>query len=386
MTLLVGCGLLVRSFVAADDVDLGYDPTGVLSVDVTLPDGLYPDSLSRVGFYERALREVRGLPGVREVGLNSMQPFETSAMIGTVARPGSEERAWTAYRYADAGYFRALGIPLLRGDEVRPNDPEQPDLVLDANLADELWPDGNAIGGELEFPSRVVGVVGSVREWNQERGMGTIYSDWHASPNALLHMFLMVRHDGAASTLAPRVRQTLAAIDPMVPVDVRPLPALLRAQLADRQVLLLVALAFACMASVLAATGVYAVVSFATNRRRREAAIRLALGAQGGSVGRTMMAQGVGPAVVGILIGLAGAWPAGLALRAQLFQVGPFDPLVLVGCRGIPHRRRLPGRLDPLAARGARAAGVGAAGGVRTGHGAPTARGPLQPGPAFPLT
>lgn len=331
LTMLVGFGLLLRSFVAAASVDLGYNPSDVLTVDLTLPDGLYQDPDLRIGFYEQALADIRALPGVREVGLTSMQPFETSAMTGTVSRLGAEERIWTAYRYVDAGYFRALGIPLVRGEEIRPSDPETPEIVLDAGLAAQLWPDGDVLGGALEWPSRVIGTVGSVREWNDERGIGTIYLHWRAFPDQLLHAYLMIRHDGSAAELAPRVRRALATIDPMVPAEPQPLFGLVQAQLSDRRVLLLVALAFASLASALAATGVYAVVAFATRRRRREAAIRLSLGAQSSEVGRTMMAQGLRPAVVGILIGLASAWPVGMALRAQLFQVALLDPAVIGG-------------------------------------------------------
>jgi predicted permease len=334
LTLLVGCGLLLRSFVAAASVDLGYDPADVLTVDLTLPDGLYQDPDRRIGFYEQALADIRALPGVREVGLTSMQPFETSAMTGTVSRPGAEESVWTAYRYVDAGYFRALGIPLVRGEEIRPTEPETPEVILDAGLAAVLWPEGDALGGTLEWPSRVIGTVGSVREWNDERGIGTIYLHWRAFPDQLLHAYLMIRHEGSAAELAPRVRRALAAIDPMVPAEPQPLSGLVRAQLSDRRVLLLVALAFAFLASALAGTGVYAVVAFATSRRRREAAIRLSLGARRGEVGRTMMAQGMRPAMVGILIGLAGAWPVGVALRAQLFQVELLDPVVIGGAGG----------------------------------------------------
>lgn len=334
LTLLVGCGLLLRSFVAAASVDLGYDPSDVLTVDLTLPDGLYQEPDRRIGFYEQALADIRALPGVREVGLTSMQPFETSAMTGTVSRSGAEERVWTAYRYVDAGYFQALRIPVARGEEIRPTEPETPEVVLDAGLAEQLWPDGDALGGALEWPSRVIGIVGSVREWNDERGIGTIYLHWRAFPDQLLHGYLMIRHDGSAAELAPRVRRALAAIDPMVPAEPQPLSGLVRAQLSDRRVLLLVAVAFACLASALAGTGVYVVVAFATSRRRREAAIRLSLGARRGEVGRTMMAQGMRPAFVGILIGLAGAWPVGVALRTQLFQVELLDPAVIAGAGG----------------------------------------------------
>ena len=359
IVLVIGCGLLLRSFVRAVGADLGYDPSNVVAVEVTLPDALYTEAAQRTAFYEEALHRLAAVGGARRVGITSVLPYETSAMTGTVARSGGERRAWTAFRYVDDGYFEVLDIPRLTGGPLPRTDPEEPEVLVDGRLASALWDERSPLGDALEWPSRVVGVVGSVREWDEEEGVGTIYMDFRAFPDRTHHMILLVRHEGVATDVAAAARAELERLDPMVPIDVSPLDAMVRGELSDRATLLLVATAFAVLALVLAAIGVHSVVSFTVGRRLREAAIRVSLGARPAHVSGAMMAHGAGPALVGVGAGLLVAVPAAGALRAQLFQVDRLDPLVFSGAAmflivvavlasWLPSRRA--GRVDPASA------------------------------------
>jgi predicted permease len=338
--LLVGCGLLLRSFRAAVTVDRGYRVEDVLGTDLPLPPSVYTDPARRLEYFERVLRDVRALPGVRAAGLTSVAPDAISAMMGTVgAEDATETRAWAAFRRVDPGFFEALDIPLLRGDGLPPatgglasaDDPEAAGVLVDRFLARALWPGEDAVGRRLEWGGRVAGVVGSVRSWDSESRWGAVYVDYRSDPESLQAMHLVVACGDDAAATAETLRATLTRIDPLVPLDVRPLSERLAGELADRRLLLVVAGAFALAGLALAPVGVYAVVSFAARRRVREAAVRLALGARPEQVSARLVARGMRPAAAGLATGLAAALPAATALRSQLFGVARFDPFVFAG-------------------------------------------------------
>jgi len=206
----------------------------------------------------------------------------------------------------------------------------------------------------------VGGVVGTVREWFQsDETVPAIYVDYHQRPAALDSMHFVVRYTGSTEAAARTVRAALAGVDPLVPATIEPLDARVRAALGDRRLLLAIAAWFGLLALLLSAAGVHAMVAFVAARQRRDAAIRMALGASAADVLRRSVAIGFAPVTVGVLAGAALALPLGRLMRAQLFHVAPSDPRAIGGAAAavalaavvaawLPARRAA--RVDPATA------------------------------------
>jgi putative ABC transport system permease protein len=360
--LLVASGLLVRSFIRAAEVDLGYEPANVVAIDVRLPTGSYGDASRRLAFYQTALERLRGLPGVHSAGLTSVLPHETTAYTaGTrIDVPGAKS-VMAGYRLVDRGYLETMGIPVLAGDR---RALEAGAALIDRRLMHLLWNGESPIGDRVlnsfdRAPVDVAGVVGTVREWDQgDETTGAVYVPYTRQPIASMHFVL--RHGaGADETIASAAREALRGLDPLVPVRIEPFESRVAAALDGRRLLLVIAAGFGGAALLLAAAGVYTMIAFAVARRRRETAIRLALGAGPATLQRAVVLQGLRPAAVGAVLGLVLTVPMGQAVRAHLFQVTTSDPLVLAGaCAAIllaasaaaaaPARRS--SRVDPVSA------------------------------------
>jgi putative ABC transport system permease protein len=362
LLLLVGAGLLVRSFNAAMHVDLGYDSRDVLAVDVTLPLGPYDAPERRGAFYTDALARLRSIPGVAAVGLTSVLPHASTAYTASTSVEGSTAKPVMAgYRIVDPGYFAALRIP---HSQEALGALERGEALVDRRLEQLLW-NGTLRAGDRVRSSfaidvlPVAGTVGTVREWHQEDdAVGAVYADYRRQPIAAMHVVVR-SHPGQLATVADGVRRALAAMDTRVPVRIEPLAGRVAGELDGRRLLLLLASGFGVTALFLAAAGVHAMIAFAVSRQLRDAAIRLALGARPTEIGRRVVLRGLMPAVIGALIGLALTIPMGDAVRAQLFKVTPTDPLVLagaataillaaLGAAAFPARRAA--RVDPAAA------------------------------------
>ena len=335
ITVLLLCvtGLLVRSFAAATQVDLGYDPRGVLDAAVTLPAGSYEDPPRRTAYFEAALERLRGLPEVEAAGISSHLPTDTTAYTSGTRRDVPDAKfVMGGYRLVDRGYFDVIRVPLLQGD-ARAFD--NGGALIDRRLQELLWagsrPAGeHVLNGFAYAPLPVHGVVGTIREWNQgDDTIGVVYADYRRQPQRTLSMHLMVRYRGDVAAAAAAVRRTLSSLDPMAPVDVRPLESEVAAALGARRLLLMIAVGFGAGALLLASAGVYAMIAFAVDRQRRESAIRLALGARPSALQRRVVRQGLAPALAGVAIGLSLMVPFGAIIRAQLFEVTPGDPVVL---------------------------------------------------------
>jgi predicted permease len=362
VVLLCGTGLLVRSFFAALAVDVGYDARRVLAVDVALPEARYGDPDRRMAFYDAALERLRTTPGIRAAGLTSALPDNWSTNTSGTHRDGSEARVVMAgYRLIDPGYIDAIGIERLAGSERALAD----GALIDRRLQEQLWDGRTALGDRIlngfsDVPLTVSGVVGTVREWYQgDDTTGAVYVDFHRRPQRIQAMHFVVRHDGSVEAAVRSVRGALAAVDPLVPATIEPLETRTAQSLSGRRLMLVLSGGFAMVAVLLAAAGVYAMVAFAVGQQLREAAIRLALGAHPSSLQLRVLGRGFGPAGIGVALGLVLAIPAGHALRTQLFQVQPVDPLVLVVAAATivlsaivacvaPARRAA--RVDPVAA------------------------------------
>ena len=373
LVLLAGAGLLVRSLQRLMSIDPGFDPRPLLTATVSLPDGTYRDGASQTAFFTRLLDRVRGLPGVTAAGAVNFIPLAapTAATRFTiVGRPPQAPGQWTSadIRIVDPGYFAATGIPLLRGRAASGADLASgpPIVVINETMARRYWPGEDPIGQRLqvnwthpEAHPEIVGVVGDVH-------LGTLDSDFRPmiyyvyaqEPSGT--MTLVLRHTGGAAPLTSALRATVRELDPTLPLsDAATMSTRMTQSMADRRYPMMLLSVFAGLAVVLAAIGLYGVLSYTVSRRTREIGVRMALGARSADVLRLVVGGGMRLTLIGIGVGLAGAVIAARALGALLYGVRPTDPVTLVAVAGLlcavallaaylPARRAA--RLDPVVA------------------------------------
>ncbi|MBF5045668.1 ABC transporter permease [Aggregicoccus sp. 17bor-14] len=345
LVLLVGAGLLVRSFVRLQAVDPGFRPEGVLSARVSLPDGAYPDAAARARFHTAWLEQVRALPGVEAAGLTTLLPLRGRADRGLdvegVEPPAGAVRPAVEYRAVSPGYLETLGVALRRGRALADTDGAQgaPVLLLNEAAVKVLFPGGeDPLGRRIRLRSRkapqpwttVVGVVGDVREWGLDvPARPTAYfSALQAGPSAVS---LVVRTRAAPTALLGSLRTELARLDSGLPLfEVAPLSEVVEASVGQRSLTLALMLGFALVALGLAGLGLYGVIAFGVAQRSREVGIRLALGARPAQVLRLVVGQGLRLALAGVALGLVLALALGRLLGGLLYGVQPADPLTLL--------------------------------------------------------
>lgn len=349
--LLVGAGLLGRTFLALLAVDPGFQPQGALTVRLSLP----PPADAAAGTqlanrYEELMRQFAVLPGVSAVGGSNALPltddgangsFFPGTVTGIADFSTSQALGYAEYRVASADYFAAAGIPLERGRVFRATD--QPDsahvALISRSLAEKTWGGRDAIGQTLQFgnmdgdlrPLTVVGIVGDVHE----NGLaapprGTIYVDLAQRPQVASEFSVVVRGSAPVAQMSREVRAILARHAPDIPYALAPLAAVQAASL-DRNTFTLVLFGvFAGVALALAIGGIYGLMAFSVGQRRAEFALRQALGASRGGVARLVLLRGLRIGVAGLLIGLGAALAGSHALRSLLFGVAPTDPWTLL--------------------------------------------------------
>ena len=345
--LLVGAGLLLRSFDRVQKQNPGFDRKGVVTVQLALPTSRYADSAAQTGFYDRVGEELRAIPGVREVGFISNLPFSNISgtasyeIVGRETPPGSSSPH--GYRHvADAGYFKTMGIPLLRGRlfDQRDRADSTPVVVIDQYLADKHFPAGDALGQRLELPgvagaedvyAEIVGIVGTVKrgQLSEEVKKETYFLPLaqYGSPIA---MVVLKTDLDAAAALAP-LRDAVARVDPQQPVfDLKSLDARITLSLEGRMAPLVLLVIFAGVALLLAAVGIYGVLAFAVQQRTGEIGVRLAIGASPRDVQRLVLRQGMTLAGIGLAGGAIAALFGGRLLESHLFGVDSNDPLTLL--------------------------------------------------------
>lgn len=374
LVLLIGAGLLLRSFRNLLEVDLGFRPDNVLVARVSLPSEAYKEPLKVRAFYAQLAERVRGLPSVRTVGLSTTAPFSDGGhgqifMIkGREPAPGQPNLV-AEVRDVTTGYFAAVGTPLVRGRVIDDTDnTSSPQVaVVDETLARRFWPDGNAVGKEVRLGDAsstnpwltIVGVVASVKHGGvTEDPVRYIYRPLSQSTTSSMDVVVRTASDPAALTAA--IRREVHSLDPTLPVyEVHTLEQAVARSLGTQRLTNHLLLAFALTAMLLAAVGIYGVMALGVSHRVNEFGIRLALGAAPGDILALVVGQGMRLVLLGVAIGLAGA--AGLTrfLGSLLFQVEPLDPVtfgavalvlaaVAFGACYLPARRAT--RTDPLVA------------------------------------
>ncbi|MPY88247.1 MAG: FtsX-like permease family protein [Luteitalea sp.] len=330
--LLVGSGLLIRSFLRALDVDLGFQPEKLAALRIN------PDSDSapakRNAYFNEVLRRTQSIPGVRDAALANLLPLGGNLSRGVAGK--GQTYARDAYpqgfvRIVSEGYFGTMGVPLRAGRDFtnRDSPTSEPVVILNEMLANMLWPGEDPIGKEItEFPGRrVVGIVGNVRHRSLEEGYtGEMYIPIRQT-NDYRAVDLVVRTDLHPAALASSVRAALAPIAPTLPAsEWRTLQQLVDKAISPRRFVVLLLAGFAGFALILASLGIYAVISYSVGQRRQEIGIRMALGASATDMQNGILLQTLKLAATGMALGLVASWGFGQAIQGLLFNVTPSDP------------------------------------------------------------
>ncbi len=372
--LLVGAGLLGRSFWKLTRVQPGFQPDGVLTMRTTLPVSRY-DSDSRIRvFGSELLERIENLPGVRAVGSINYLPMSNvgrAAFFDIEGRPqvrtGDRPGSWT--NVVGGRYFEAMGIPLLRGRVPGATDTEttEPVFVIDQRLARLYWPGQDPIGARLVWRSdgggglsgEIVGVVGSVR-WigAATNPPPTTYFWFPQKPGREL---TIVAHTvGSPVDMAAAIAAQVKAIDPQQPVaEIRPMRDFVSDDLARPRFTMLLLGAFAVAALLLAAIGVYGVIAFGVTQRTREIGVRIALGAQRGDVLRLVMQRTALLIGTGLAVGMVSVFALSRVVAGLIHEIKPTDPATLLAAAllfaviamlatYLPARRAT--RVDPIVA------------------------------------
>ncbi len=364
LVLLIGGGLLVRSFWNLRSVDLGFDAARVITMEMRLL-GRGPRRVA--AFTDELLIRVRDLPGVAAASVTSSVPLRGVDFRRRLSVPGGGDGIVANERYVDADYFRVMRIPVLAGRGFSPagTTSPRPVAVVSESLARLMFRGQSPIGQHIYLypsgliPTEIIGVVGDVRHVGVAETAGPAYYVPRTQASSEV-VCLVVRASADAENLAPTIRNIVRSIDPAQPIQgTTTLDRLVFDSIADRRFYAVATFAFALIALFLAGFGLYGMVTHSVVERVREIGIRLALGAQPSSLVTLLLRQTLGPVVLGVLLGcLAAFWTTRL-MRQYLYGVQAIDPLtylvvaalVIVTCLAvsyIPARRAA--RLDPMTA------------------------------------
>ena len=371
VVLLVGAGLLTKSFYGLLGEGPGFNAGSVWTVRSTLAGPRYAASESWSLFQQQAVEVLRGLPGVAEAGVTSILPFagdndQGSFVIDGYVTPQGASPPHAQHRSIDDGYFRVLEIPLLAGRTFAAHETE-PVVIIDQNVADKYWPAGDALGRRLRRAvqgadswSTVIGVVPAVKHGNAAETPVKETMYWHYEQRARASTAFTLRTVVPPQQLARAVSAAISALDPDVALyDMQAMDELLAGTLGPQRTPMVLTLVFAAVAFLLAVIGIYGVLAWGVSQRVNEIGVRMALGARAADVGRMILGQGGKLIAIGLGLGIVGAIALGRVLSSQLERVGSFDATVLVltvvGLGGaallaswLPARRA--SRVDPMTA------------------------------------
>ncbi|HKV25893.1 MAG TPA: ABC transporter permease [Candidatus Acidoferrum sp.] len=365
--LLVGAGLLIRSFLRVLDVNLGFVPQRAAALQID-PNSSYKTEEQRNEYFNEALRRVKEVPGIEAAGLSDFLPLGHNrswgiAAKGAVYAPGDYPGGFP--RIVSDGYFRSMGIPMIEGRDFTERDSKDalPVIIVNETLAKNLWPGEDAIGKILlaDHPERtVVGVVGDVHHISPEEPSGNEFYIPIRQTQDYGSVDLVMRTSLPTAELAARVREALRPIEPDLPTaNLRTLQTLVDRAVSPRRFVVILLGGFAGFALILASLGIYAVISYSVSQRTQEIGIRMALGASAERLQKSILLQTMGLAGIGVAIGIVASWMLARAMSGLLFGVTANDPVTFAGmlvvltivaamAGWLPARRA--SRIDPMAA------------------------------------
>ena len=369
LLLLVGAGLVTRSLWRLGQLDVGFQPSGLVSASLELPAWRYQTPATREAFLREVTDAVRSLAGIEAATRASGVPPEVGVSFGELGIAGrdlgeNERESFFAYQSVESGYFLTMGIPLLAGSTFDPGASSGGEgaLIVSNRLARRYWPAGDAVGHQVRVSpgspwQRIVGVAADV----PGLGLGEL--------RGAMHIYAPISAEGDETNIIARtalpladfetaLRQVINRFDSNVPIRrIAALPAMLRESTATERFTGVLLSGFAAFATVLFAAGLFGVLSHAVSQRTREIGVRIAIGADPRQVRWLVVWQGMRPVLIGIVLGLFGAWMGGKTLAALLFDITPRDLLtfaaaaavtilVALAASYVPARRA--SRLDPV--------------------------------------
>ncbi|HEX8174889.1 MAG TPA: ABC transporter permease [Pyrinomonadaceae bacterium] len=371
LVLLVGAGLMIRSFVQLIRSDLGINASNVLTMELSIPRVKYPEEQQRVNFYQELVGRVRSLPGVTQAAAANFVPMGRSSSsvnfrVDGQPVPLKGKEPLADYRVVTPDYFEAIGTPLRQGRVFTEQDKKGSPLVvvISEQLARRYFPAGDALGKRLviseeEGPLEIVGIAADMKNEDlDEEPEVTAYRPFMQEP--WWSMALVVRTNAEPTQLAQSIRNEVRSIDPEQPVyNIKTMEQVVDESISAKRLAMVMLGFFAFGALLLAAIGIYAVMSYSVTSRSHEIGIRMALGAQPGDILRLIIRQGLMLTLIGVCLGLAGAFALTRAMTEILYGVEATDPLTFGGISlllslvafaacYIPARRAT--RVDPMIA------------------------------------
>jgi putative ABC transport system permease protein len=383
LVLLVGAGLLLRSFSTLTRVEPGFNPDNLLVVNLPLSPQTYEEDLARTSVVERIVARVRLLPGVTGAAMTTTLPMAGTGPtihFNRAAYPpeGPSDYVMAGYRAVTPEYLSTLGVPLRRGRMLSQSDREGSPrvVVVNESMAQHYFPDRDALGQWIQLgtepspedPSmQIVGIVGDMKQSFETGSNAEMFVPYAQYPDAMLagmylNTALIVRTAGSPGDITSSLRAAVLEIDPAQPlVNIRTMQAAIAGTVAQPRFQMTLLMVFASIAVALAAVGVYGVMAYTVSQRIPEIGVRMAVGASPGQVVRMVVLQGAQLAVMGVVLGLIAAVLGAGALQSLLFDVRRLDPLTFsiaplvlslasLLASYIPARRAA--RISPLAALG----------------------------------
>jgi len=340
LVLLTSAGLLIKSFVQLQNVDAGFNPRNVLTMEISLPALTYTDNASQARFYSEAQKRIASIPGIKNAGFTNILPmsgtnsdssFNIEGRTSDDKNPSPDEE----FRQVSPGYFEAMEISLLRGRRFSETDNADapPVTIINAALAKRYWPNEDAIGKRINIGASVmkekwatiIGIVGNVRHRGLDYDpLPEYYMPITQTPNS--QAVLVVRSSQDPGRLISAIRSALREVDPAQPIaHVRTLEQVVGDSVAPRRLSIWLLGLFAALALALASIGIYGVMSFLVVQRTHELGVRMALGAQRHDILRLVVGHAAKLILTGTLIGLAFAFATTHLLAAMLYHVSPRD-------------------------------------------------------------
>jgi len=350
--LLIGAGLMLKSFREVLEVDPGFETAGVMAGLVALPNARYMDASTQVQFGDEMLQEIRALPGVELASLTTQLPFSgntsSSVILPEGLIPQAGESLLSPYQnWVGTDYFEALNLPLLEGRtfDSRDHADGQPVIIIDEWLADRYFPGESPIGKRMLWGTvpgmeedmepylyTIVGVVGSHRQNNlvESQYVGAYWFPFAQDPQ--LFFTLVMKTSGDPSALVEPARAVVARLDPEVPYfGARTLQERIDESLVERRAPMLLLMIFAGVALFLAGVGIYGALAYSVTQRTREMGIRIAIGSGAREVFSLVVGQGLRIVGVGLVVGAFGSLALVRLIQSLLYGVQPADPAVLLG-------------------------------------------------------
>jgi putative ABC transport system permease protein len=342
LILLVGAGLMIRSVQRLAGVHLGFETTNVLTMEVDLPEAQYTKPEQVVTFYQSVLERIQPLPGVKAAAFATELPLGGGPngyieIEGTQKPSGSGPGPLVEGTAITLDYFRALGIPLLKGRTfTRADWSSSTSVVINERLASHFWSNQDPVGKRLRFPGgstwlEVAGVVGNSRRWSiSDEPMPEVFVTHVLYPDT--HMKLVVRSATDPRGLVSAIRAQISAVDSNIPAyAVSTMQQVVSESIAGPRFITLLMAVFALVALILVATGIYGVVSHSVARQTHDIGIRMALGATRKDILGLVLGKIATITALGVAIGLAGAAALSRFLAGMLFEVKPTDPATFLG-------------------------------------------------------